>query len=297
MLSSYNSIKKISNKLRIKPNTVYVTRKRYIKKGLLNEDNSLTSKGFDILKTTIGSFKTVKSKVKSDTIRLHNLVFILSIPKLRKWNKHREFLIWNNIKFEELPLKNWNGERIIIDKIKVWLTNKTIILYMPQYIAKDEKEDANIVFLRALDDLLLRYVPKLERLLKISLKDTNGYKIRVSRQHYSLMKNALAIQYHKEGKKLYVRDEKGLWLVIDNSLNLKELETVHSKTARDDNLIVHDFFNDLKQNPLTPSEILGLFTKLSEEGIKPLTEQIKLHLEVQRETLITLKKIQENLKR
>jgi hypothetical protein len=169
---------------------------------------------------------------------------------------------------------------------------------MPHYFEKD----AETTFKLAIDDLFFKFMPKIERLLEISLKDTNGYKIRVSRQHYGLVKNALATQYYKEKKKLYVRDEKGLWFVIDNSLNLRELETVHKETAREDNMIVQDFFNDLKEHPTTPSEILGLIKSTSsslidikENALIPLTEQIKLHLKVQEETLKTLKKLQKTM--
>ena len=302
LISGYKSIKDISKELNIKENSVYVTRKRYIKRGLLNKDNTLTSKGFDTLRTTIGYLKTVKSTVKSDTIRLHNLVFTIDIQHLKNWKNRREFLELKCIKFEELGLSNWQGERIIVDNTKIWLTNKRIILYMSNYYGKDNEEDSNIVFKRALDDLMFNYIPRLEQLLKINLRGLGGYNVRVSRNHYALMKNALADKYYQDNKKLYIRKKGELWLVIDNSLNLKELETVSSKNGREDNIIVQDFFNDLKDNPIVPSEIIQGFNQfgsalkdMKKNALIPLTKQIKLHLEVQRETLITLKKIQEKL--
>jgi len=107
----------------------------------------------------------------------------------------------------------------------------------------------------------------------MDLSQKGQYRFKVARQHYSLMKNSLAKQYNKEGKKLNCYTDKGLWMLIDNSYNLHELETVHSKTGVKDNEIVQDFFNSLKKNPITTKFILEGFESINKQQEKG-TEQL-----------------------
>lgn len=58
------------------------------------------------------------------------------------------------------------------------------------------------------------------------------------------------------------------------------------------NRVIEDLAPDIKNELL---EIKTIMNKFSNKALIPLTKQIKLHLEVQKETLITLKKIQESL--
>lgn len=58
------------------------------------------------------------------------------------------------------------------------------------------------------------------------------------------------------------------------------------------NRVIEDLAPDIK-NEL--NDIKSTLNKFSNEALIPLTEQIKLHLEVQKETLITLKKIQKSI--
>ena len=56
-------------------------------------------------------------------------------------------------------------------------------------------------------------------------------------------------------------DGKSLSTYIDNSLNLHELETIHQKTADKDNVIVQNFFNQLKKYPdYNPKFVLKCFS-------------------------------------
>jgi len=102
----------------------------------------------------------------------------------------------------------------------------------------------------------------------------------VSRQHYALIKNSLAKQYDKEGKKLFCYTKDGLWFIIDNSYNLHEAETIHPNTALTDNEKIQNWFNGLKETPITPEQILQMQynqTKQQEyyaKNIKTHTESI-----------------------
>jgi len=192
---------------------------------------------------------------KPDTIRGHAFQFTLKIPKLANWKKRREYLYKNNINYKEIG-QNWKGERILIDNFKIWLTPISIVVYFPSFksfmgeTAKDTRNYAIYEFKRV--------ISKVETLLGVSFRINNNYKFKVSRNHYSLIKNALSRQYDKEGKKLYCYTEEGLWFIIDNSYNLNEAETVHSKTGLSDNEKVQNWFNGLKESPITPQQILQM---------------------------------------
>lgn len=192
---------------------------------------------------------------KQDSIRGHSFQFTLKIPKLKNWHRRREYLYKNNINYINVG-SNWQGERILINNFKVWLTPVSIIVYFPKSrsfmgnIAQDTRNHAIYEF-KAI-------ISKVEQILNISFKIRNDYKFKVSRQHYALIKNSLARQYDKEGNKLFCYSAGGLWFIIDNSYNLHEAETVNPQTAIPDNNTVLNFFNDLKENPITPSQILKI---------------------------------------
>ena len=190
-----------------------------------------------------------------DSVRGHAFQFILKIHKLRNWNRRREYLDKNNIEYKKVG-SNWHGERILIDGHKVWLTPISIVVYFPNFksfmgkTANDTKNYAIYEFKRV--------ISKVEALLRVSFRISNNYKFKVSRQHYALIKNTLAKQYDKKGNKLFCYTEQGLWFIIDNSYNLHEAETIHPKTALTDNEKVQNWFNGLKENPITPQQILQM---------------------------------------
>ena len=195
---------------------------------------------------------------EQDNVRAHAFVFTLKIPDgLRNWtNKNREFfLAKRDIQFSNLTTFG-GGQRIFYKGRKVWLTNRSVILYeKSSYLAEtatDAKSHAIYNF--------ISLIKSLERLLHADFTERAGrqYSFKVSRQHYALIKNALAKQYDAEGKKLNIYSDKGLWFVIDNSFNLHEAETVHQETADTDNLKIQNFFNSLKEQPLTTGFILDV---------------------------------------
>jgi len=197
--------------------------------------------------------------LKQDQVRAHAFQFKLLIPGyLRNWNKREEILIKKGIKFERLDHLFGGGQGLDFKGKKIHLTNSSIIIYEKEsYIAnlaKDAKSAAIYHF--------FRIVRALERHLKADFSVQGQYKFRVTRQHYALIKNALAKQYDEEGKKLEVYSANGLWFVIDNSYNLKEAETVDPKEADIDNEKVQNFFNSLKVRPITSGEISDNFIEL-----------------------------------
>ncbi len=104
-----------------------------------------------------------------------------------------------------------------------------------------------------------RFFTRLEHDLKVILVKHRAENIRIVKAHYAEVNNELAIDHERRGDhlKIYTRDDGKLWFLIDNSFNLKEAETVHSKTAMEDMQAVSRHFNDIRDHsPPTLSEIM-----------------------------------------
>lgn len=194
--------------------------------------------------------------LRRDSVRGHAFMFTLQVPpELQNWtNRKRElYLTENGIAFTMLNIPG-GGQRLIFKGRKVWLTNPSVIIYEKgSYFADTAKLAKKLALAK-----LLSLVKSLERSLHADFTFRAGreYRFKVSRQHYALVKNSLAEQYDHEGKKLMVSNSQGLWFVIDNSFNFHEAETVHPETADLDNGPVQEFFNSLKDHPVTPEFIL-----------------------------------------
>jgi len=226
------------------------------------------------VKETIRLTKYKPSKIKPDFVRGHAFQFKLKIPKLRNWNKRQEIMQKKNINFKELNHLFGNAQEIVIKGRKIWLTDKSIIIFeKSNYITKTAKDARKY----AIYDLF-ELVRSLESVLGANFKINKQYKFKVSRQHYSLVKNALAEQYQRDGKKLQIYSEDGLWFVIDNSYNLHEAETVHPETAVDDNTKVQNFFNGLKATENYTPQIMMKAVTLNAENLNNYSVHLKSHV-------------------
>jgi len=197
--------------------------------------------------------------LKQDQVRGHAFQFKLLIPEgLKNWSRKEEILLKKGIEFKKLDHLFGGGVGLDFKGRKIHLTNSSVIIYEKEsYIAdlaKDAKSAAIYHF--------MKLIRALEKHLRADFSVRGQYKFRVTRQHYALVKNALAKQYDEKGDKLVVYSANGLWFVIDNSYNLKEAETVDSKEADLDNEKVQDFFNSLKNRPITTNEIHANFVEL-----------------------------------
>jgi hypothetical protein len=210
-----------------------------------------------------------------DTVRAHGMVLTLRIPKLQAWDRREEILSMQDkdgqpiMHFKRIP----QGQRIFFEGRKIWLCDRSIVIYFPKEYSwfKVTAPEARQAVLYETISL----IKKLEGELHVGqpgFRIGKGYKLHFSRNHYSLIKNALAAQYLDEKKKLFVYDDDGLWLTIDNSFNLLETETLHPATAMDDNVKVQNFFNGIKHTGITPEFILeglnkcqGLITQQAEK--------------------------------
>lgn len=230
-------------------------------------------------------------------VRGHAFVFTLKLqPGLRNWtNENRiAYLSRNNIAYKPLNLGG-DGQRIEHKGHKIWLTNKSIILYdKNSYFAKE----AQVAKSRAIYNFIQK-IKSLEQLLKadFTIKAGAQYKFKVSRQHYALVKNALARQYNEANEKLEVYTEKGLWFLIDNSFNLDEAETVHPETAETDSVKVQNFFNSVKGQPngITIDSLLELSAGIQNNQIL-FSENALAHVDVIKQLGLRVQDLNEPLK-
>ena len=189
-------------------------------------------------------------------IRGHGFQFKVKIPKLKNWDRRKEFLKKHHIKYDNVGIRK-STPSITHKDIKVWLANHSLTIYFPEgrsYFgdtAQETKEHA------AID--LVKFLGSLGRLLKTSFKIGREFCFKFSKFHFSNVNNCIAKEYNKQEKKLQIRYNGDLWLVIDNSFHLDEMETVNSTTAdKDMDRVIMPFFNDLKGHHDNTGETLQM---------------------------------------
>ncbi len=208
---------------------------------ILKEFDAKTSlKTRRVGKDAIGEHET---SLKPDTVRGHGFLFVLDVPrKLHNWLLRADILRKANIPFQQVNTLG-NRQQILFKGRKIQLTDRKVLVFEPaSYMADTAKDSHSYAIIE-----FLELVKSLERYVGASFISAGRYRFKVARQHYALVKNALAKQYDKEKKKLHCYTADGLWFEIDNSFNLHEAETLHPKTAVDDNEKVQDFFNGIKE--------------------------------------------------
>ncbi len=210
-----------------------------------------------------------------DTIRGHAYQFKLELPaNLHNWDRREELLQRLNISYEPLKYLFGGGQKIVFKGRKIHLTNNSIIIYEKASYFAEKSEDA---LSRAMMDVLV-LIRSLEYELRANFAYAQGkWKVKPTKQHYALIKNALAGLYNKPKKeKLEVFDGKGLWLLIDNSWNLEELEAVHSVTSPVDSQGIKGWMNSMKATDfkVTPEFVLNSLA----ENSKQMKEAVELNL-------------------
>lgn len=184
------------------------------------------------------------------SVRGHGFLWYLRLPnKVHIW---KEILSKKNISFKEIN-NNLNYEFFFKDN-RIRLSSKSILIYdIKSYFGFNAVDSKKFAMSE-----LQSFLNELQAKLGIELQVKGKYIVKTSRQHYALIRNSLAMQCRKNGTKINVYNEKGLWFTIDNSFNLEEAETVHPETALVDNLGVQNFFNEHKE---TKWEVSPKWTK------------------------------------
>lgn len=223
------------------------------------------------------SSSTFTFHVQSRGVRGHGFQFILKIPFLKNWDRRVDFLKAKQVSFK--PTGSFRkGQRVIIGGFKVWLCQKSVIIYFPEsmdILEETARISKEMAFLKVLE-----VIREVEEVMQVSFKVAGHYQIRLVKQHYADPNNSLAKRFLAEGKKLEVKGIDGkTWLLVDCSTGIPELETVHPvQAAGDMDDVVKRFFEELKTNPVFPKEIMSMNQAMT-MNIAALTNLIKKIME------------------
>lgn len=210
--------------------------------------------------TQVGRDNIGFTSIQENKTRGHAFMFILKLPGVyRNWEKREKIFDQKGIKYKKLHNLG-KGQKIIYKGRIVHLKSKSIIIYeRASYIADLASEAKS----KAIYELL-KTIRGLERLLSANFQIRGEYQFKVSREHYSLIKNCMAKQYNEEGKKLMISNKNGLWMAIDNSYNLNELENfknreIDPQQAVSDSEGIRNYFNEHKDTKfqVTPKFVLN----------------------------------------
>lgn len=211
-----------------------------------------------------------------DFVRGHAYVWTIKLPKeIEGWKDRIKKLKQKNINFKLIGAKE-NTPRIKILGRKVWLCNNNIRIY--------DKKDMSYYGINSIESRKLAFrefsliVDILERKLGLNLKK---YDFEWNKEHYALIKNDLAREENKKGNIWRIKDEKGEWLVVDDSLGKGgELEN-NGKNSLKTNLLMQKWWNDHKKNDfkVTPSFLLESMNHITQNQIM-FDKNFQSHLEV-----------------
>ena len=251
----------------------------YLKK--LRAKGIIEKKGYGVWILRKGS-----SNLTKDTFNVRGHAFMWKIKLPRKID-FIKILEKKKITYKKI----YKGTpRITFKNRKIWLGKKNIIIYdLKSYFGHNSVETKKYAFME-----LLAILDALQAKLDISLQRDELYTITVAKQHYSLVKNNLAIQCRKDGTKIDIRDKDGQWFIIDNSYNLDEAETVHKETALIDNMGVQKYFNEHKETKfqVTPKfllETIGGLAKSQQTMVNTMNDYAK-HIKSHTKSIVALSK-------
>ena len=188
------------------------------------------------------------SPSRGKNVRGHGFRFKVKLCRVKNWGRREEWLVRKGLNFKRVG-NNWVGQSFLFRGYRVWLTPVSVVVWFP----KDQSYvgvSAGVAYKYAVSDIE-GVVVGLESLLGLRLRIRGKVVFKVFGEHYGHIKNELARQYSRSGKKLFVRDVGGCWLVIDSSVpgQVGELETVRAGSAKVDmDEVVMPFFNDLKSH-------------------------------------------------
>jgi len=238
---------------------VFKTLNVLLNKGLVNKIErgvyELTPKGRRGLANLIGF---------TNRIRLHSLAIKVKILESKaNWGLKRNNLL-NLTNFnKKVSLNNTDYEILNISNVKIKTTTQSVIFYLPSFYDSTIEGATSQAM-----NLFFDTIPKVENLFKIKLTKDRKLNMEIISQHYAKLNDALAKLYRKKGDKLFIHGEDGkVWIIADYSFSTDELETVHTINAKEDMETVSRFFNDLRKNPATISQLSGMIQQVTANQI------------------------------
>lgn len=143
---------------------------------------------------------------------------------------------------------------IYLDGNTLRLYNDSIEVYSGQSFFEKDEQRATAVSLSYWE----RFFARLEHEFGVIIIKPGVPNINLVNQHYGETNSEMAKDALKRGQKFRIQteDDGKLWFTIDNSWNLKEMETLHPETAKPDMTKVQKQVNDWrKYDPPTNSEL------------------------------------------
>lgn len=204
-------------------------------------------KGFQILPKNEWALEV------SDGIRLHGMEFNINI-------------LFQDNNYKSLRNK---GNLIYVDGNTIRLYTNSIEVYGVKSFFGDTVQAATSKAFNYWSKFFVR----LEDRLKVELVKNSYNNVSLVKAEYAEIHNELARDCGNKADKLkvYARDDGKLWFLIDNSFNLHEAETVHRESGKRDMVAVSNFFNDLRENPVNLSEVVGAIA-LNQHQIEDVTK-------------------------
>jgi hypothetical protein len=200
--------------------------------------------------------------VTEQNIRGHGFSFNIKLPNYITLSRLKKILELKKVEYNLIGPK-LKTPQFIFKGYRVWFTRTKLIIYFPK--DKSYFSDNAYSSQKYATYDVINLISLLERHLNLNLKLNNKYSLNVSRQHYSKVNDELARIANTEKAKISLFGMDGKqWLLVDNSLNLNELETVHSiKSADDMENVIKPFYNDLRNHYQTTGETITI-SKLKE---------------------------------
>ena len=194
-------------------------------------------------------------------IRVHGLEFNIKI--IFKGNSYKSRLLKSNV--------------CMIDGNTVRLYNGSLEVYGNKSFFGDDEHKA---FSKAIN-YFNKFFIRLENDFKIVIVKDRSQNISLVKCEFAEVQNELSKDCGDKAEKIkiYAREDGKLWFSIDNSFNLHEAETHHIDTGKRDMKIIKAFFDDLRFNPVTTTEILGVVAitqKQVDDVVKCMHTLVKL---------------------
>lgn len=168
---------------------------------------------------------------------------------------------------------------------RVWLCRRSVVLYAPKdsrFFASDEL----LAYKSALSECLV-VVRRLEKLLGFSLRFRKDYVLKPRREHNAHCDELVARGVSERGERFAVWDSSGVWLRVDSSLGVPELECEASGSSdrveevRDASRLVREDFNCLKDQGVTRQFLLEQDARIQGK-LENYADNIETHVRVMR---------------
>jgi hypothetical protein len=242
-------VKIISNRLKISDKYIYRVKNEMIQRGLFSK--------YDL---QVENIETTQS-VDVNQIRLHAEHFVVKILH-SDMKKYKSILQRSN--------------RISLDGNTIELNKSCVEIYSHKsFLGETPSEVDSIAMV-----YWFKQFRSIENDLGILLLKNRSCNIKRVNAHYSQTNNELAktILKKKDQSVRLVGDDGKSWLIVDDSFNLIELETIHPETAKNDmEQVIQPFFNTLRSNPTIIDDI--------SKSIQVTQDQLQLLVQSQKQLI------------